>query len=292
MASGKQIGTVLVLVVLLGGLAAAAGFGSYFLMSAETDGPTHVNAEVAEDGTEGTDGTDAAADPDAPTDEEILADLADMGNADDTGSPRVSVRDRMKASGKLGKNRGKGKSGKAKTRVNPKSSTVSKTKQTCGKVPGIYKHSSTHYTLTQAFVDKYIKDMKVGQQQGSAGWSTDSNGKRRGVRLKRLKCAPREAGLRNKDTVASIAGTQVTTTAAALLAYKTVKSADSFEIKLYRKGTPMTIRYDVGDPPPQPAEGAGDAAEGDEADAAAPAGEGEGAAEGSAAEGADEEPAE
>jgi len=296
MAAGKKIGTAVVLVALLVGLAAIAGVGSYLVMT-DDDGNPSATAD-ANDPVEGDDAVAAAAegaaDGDVPaTDEEILAELAEMNELDDdnddTGAPQISrAGAKMRANGKIGKRKAKGKTGKTRTRAVKKVAPAHHKSQDCSKITGVTKHSSNHYTLSQGFVSTYIKDSSKGQMQGAAGWSSGSSG-REGVRIKQLRCAPRVAGMKNKDVITEIAGYKITTTAAAFLAYGDIKKADRFEIKVLRKGTPLTITYDVGTPK-LPAEGEA-AAEGD---ADAPAAEGdaapaEGAAdEGSAAEGADQ----
>ena len=290
MAAGKKIGTAVVLVALLVGLAAIAGVGSYLLMTGDAaDGPASANADVHEadpaDGADEADGVAEAAGA-AATDEEILAELADMDeladDSDDTAAPQISKAGaKMKANGKIGKRKAKGKTGKSRTRAVKKPAPSHHQSEDCSKISGVTKHSSNHYTLSNGFVSTYIKDTSKGQKQGAAGWSTGSSG-REGVRVKQLRCAPRVAGMKNKDVITEIAGHKITTTAAAFLAYGDIKKADRFEIKVLRKGSPITITYDVGTPK---APAAADAPA--EGEAAAPAKEGDAApAEGSGAEGA------
>jgi hypothetical protein len=195
MAAGKKIGTAVVLVALLLGLAAIAGVGSYLVMTDDGGDPGATTA--ANDPSDGDDAVadDQDDDSEAATDEEILAELAEMDTLeddnDDTGAPQISKAGaKMRMNGKIGKRKAKGKTGKTRTRAVKKAAPSHHQSQDCSKVSGVTKHASDHYTLSQGFVSTYIKDTSKGQKQGSAGWSTGSNG-RDGVRVKQLRCAPR-----------------------------------------------------------------------------------------------------
>ncbi|MFT4974542.1 MAG: hypothetical protein ACI8S6_000425 [Myxococcota bacterium] len=115
----------------------------------------------------------------------------------------------------------------------------------CDQISGVTRHSESRYTLSQAFVDRYIRDQGQAQQQGGASWKKNKQRETVGIRLRSLRCAPRTAGLKNNDIIKSINGRAVTSTAGALLAYSDLKRSDSFSVKLRRSGKTMTIQYTV-----------------------------------------------
>lgn len=319
--TAKIIGGVLLLV----SMAVVAGIGSFVFMirsdndiaesirSFGADDKVHTLDEepAAEDGSAG--GKAGAGDQGAATadaqggsdfpDEGDLAD-GDTGAVDETDAKSEQLAERRE-----GKGRKRGKLSKAERRAKaaqrdgsrirgrPEPKQTAKTAKKKGKslaecaaiVTTARQNSKTSVTLSEAFLDTYVRDLSKGQQQGWAGWAKDSGGKRMGVRVKSLRCAPRTAGLRNKDIVTSIGGHKIVTTANAYLAYNKVKKGEDFDIELVRKGQPLTIRYTVGAVAPPAAQGSGEGeaaaadaapAEGGASDAAAP--------EGSAAEGAAE----
>lgn len=115
----------------------------------------------------------------------------------------------------------------------------------CSGITGVTQNSATSYTLTDTFVDKYIRDTGTAQTQGSAGWKTNKAGEKIGFRVRKLRCAPRMAGIQNKDVIQSINGRELTNIGAAWAAYRDVTKGGSFTVKLRRGGQPMTLRYDV-----------------------------------------------
>ena len=115
----------------------------------------------------------------------------------------------------------------------------------CSGITGVTQNSATSYTLTDTFVDKYIRDTGTAQTQGSAGWKTNKAGEKIGFRVRKLRCAPRVAGIQNKDVIQSINGRELTNIGAAWAAYREVTKGGSFTVKLRRGGQPMTLRYDV-----------------------------------------------
>lgn len=112
-------------------------------------------------------------------------------------------------------------------------------------VEGVTQIDSTHYILSRAFVNKYIRDSERAQKQGYATWANDKGGDRAGVRLKQLRCAPRTAGLRNGDVVRSVNGKSVTSTLDAWAVYREVQSASRYTVVIKRKGSPLTLHYEV-----------------------------------------------
>jgi hypothetical protein len=112
-------------------------------------------------------------------------------------------------------------------------------------VEGVTKIDSTHYVLSQAFVDKYIDDTDKAGQQGAANWAANKSGETTGVKLSQLRCAPRQAGLKNGDVVKTVNGRPITSTVNAWAAYRDVTGAKHFTVNLKRKGQAMKINYDV-----------------------------------------------
>ena len=115
----------------------------------------------------------------------------------------------------------------------------------CSHIKGVTRISSTRYEVTDAFVDKYLRDADRAQRQGKGYWHEDKSGDVDGVKIKSLKCAPLVAGLQNKDIVHELNGKKITGVLNAWSAYKKAKKADTIKIKLRRSGEKMTIRYDV-----------------------------------------------
>jgi len=115
----------------------------------------------------------------------------------------------------------------------------------CSHIKGVTRISSTRYEVTDAFVDKYLRDSDRAQRQGKGYWHEDKSGDVDGVKIKSLKCAPVVAGLQNKDIIHEVNGKEITGVLNAWSAYKKAKKADTIKIKLRRSGEKMTIRYDV-----------------------------------------------
>lgn len=113
------------------------------------------------------------------------------------------------------------------------------------KIDGVTRHSSTRYTLSQGFMDKYVRNQSRAQKQGSASWRRNKKKDVVGVRLRSLSCAPQVAGLQNNDVIKEINGRAITSSASALSAYSDVSSASRFTVKLRRDKSSMTISYTV-----------------------------------------------
>jgi len=120
-----------------------------------------------------------------------------------------------------------------------------KKKKRCPNYSGVTKHSPTRYTLSNGFVERYIRDMDRASRQGSASWATSRSGKKVGLRLTRVACAPRAAGFKRRDVVYEVDGRDITSLTAAWASYRSVKKAGSFKVKLRRGGENMVIRYSV-----------------------------------------------
>lgn len=112
-------------------------------------------------------------------------------------------------------------------------------------ISGVTRHSATHFTLSQSFVDTYIRDQGKAQQQGTAGWRKNKKKKTVGLRVSGLKCAPKVAGLKNGDVIRAVDGRELTSSTAAIMAYNSALNSKRFVVELRRDGAAMTIRYDV-----------------------------------------------
>ena len=113
------------------------------------------------------------------------------------------------------------------------------------RIEGVTRHSSTRYTLSEAYMDRYVRDQQRASNQGSGSWRKNKKKKTVGARIRNLRCAPQVAGLQDGDILKEVNGQPLTSTVAALSAYETVKSADRFTVKLRRNNQPLTIQYTV-----------------------------------------------
>ena len=112
-------------------------------------------------------------------------------------------------------------------------------------VDGVTRVSSTRFILSKKFRDTYIKDSDRAQKMGSGSWHEDSHGKTDGAKVANLKCAAKEAGLRNGDVVEVVNGKEITGMMSAWSAYGSIKNDDAFDIVLSRGGSTMRIHYTV-----------------------------------------------
>ncbi|MFT4975391.1 MAG: C-terminal processing protease CtpA/Prc [Myxococcota bacterium] len=113
------------------------------------------------------------------------------------------------------------------------------------RIDGVTRHSSTRYTLSQSFMDRYVRDQQRASKQGSSSWRKNKKKKVVGARVRNLLCAPQVAGLQSNDIIKEVNGQPMTSTVAAMSAYETIKKASRFTVKLRRNDQPLTIVYTV-----------------------------------------------
>jgi type II secretory pathway component PulC len=110
-------------------------------------------------------------------------------------------------------------------------------------IAGVTRHSSSRYTLSRNFINRYIRDQDRAQRQGSAGWRKNRQQDIVGIRVRNLRCAPQTAGLQNNDVIKTINGRSMTGITSVLAAYSEIKRGNNFTVKVRRDGQPLTIQY-------------------------------------------------
>ena len=98
------------------------------------------------------------------------------------------------------------------------------------------------YTVQREVLDYYASILTY-EELGLAFWHKNSNGERDGIRVRKISCDLREAGIRNGDIIHSANGKGIKSIPQAIALWWKTRRSRRVELKITRKGKPLTINY-------------------------------------------------
>ena len=143
------------------------------------------------------------------------------------------------------KGSGSGSAGGETRRPSPPKKKAQPKRDCSSKIKGVRKVGENRYVIPAAVVDTYVNDLKKAEKLAVVGWAM-KNGKKQGVRIKRIRCRSvlKDAGFKNGDVVLAVNNTPVDSYPKVLRAYLKVKRTDNrLTVKVRRNGKVFTMRY-------------------------------------------------